>query len=738
MARETRATVFKISGMDCADEVAVLKSAVGPIAGGTDRLAFDLLNGRMVVTPMAGAVVSHDAVVAAVAQTGMRADVWRDTPGPRRQESGKRSRIVLTAVSGGLTAAGFLVHLLSGDGTGAALGGGELGGGNEVPWVARVLYGAAVVTGARFVAPRAWYALRRLRPDMNLLMTIAVAGAMLIGEWFEAATVAFLFSLSLTLEAWSVGRARRAIEALLKLAPNSARLITADGEHEIPAEQVPIGSRFVVRPGERIALDGQVTAGSSHVNQAPITGESAPVEKQPGATVFAGTINGDGAIEVVSTKSAGDTTLAHIIELVGDAQSRRSPSEQWVERFARVYTPAVMATAVVVALAPAVLAWWTWSDSLYASLALLVIGCPCALVISTPVTIVAALAASARQGVLVKGGEHMEAPAHLEVVALDKTGTLTRGQPVIVAALPLNGHSEDELVARAAALESRSDHPLARAVVECARSRGISPPPVDEFRIIQGKGATGLVAGRRYWLGSHRYLEERGQETPAVHLELERLSQAGHSVVVVGNEDHVCGMLAAADELRPEARQAIAALRDAGVSRVVMLTGDNRATAELIGRQAGVDDVRAELLPADKVAVIEELVGRWRTVAMVGDGVNDAPAMARASVGIAMGAAGTDAAIETADIALMADDLSKLPWLVAHARRAVTVIRQNIAVALGVKLLFVGLTLSGHASLWGAIAADMGVSLLVIANALRLLPGSGSGIRAGPPAGRAS
>ncbi len=724
MAPQTR--IFKISGMDCVDEVAALKSAVGPAVGGQDQLAFDVLNGRMVVTLKPGTLVADEAVVAAVAQTGMRAELWRDTPGLPRQERSKHVRILLTGISGGLAAAALLVHVSSAGSMSAALGGEGLGGVRDVPWLARLIYGAAVVTGAWFVAPRAWYALRRLRPDMNLLMTIAVAGAMLIGEWLEAATVAFLFSLSLTLEAWSVGRARRAIEALLKLAPSVARVITAEGERDVPAEQVAIGSRFVVRPGERIALDGLVRAGLSHVNQAPITGESVPVEKAPGATVFAGTINGDGAIEVESTKAATDTTLAHIIRLVGDAQARRAPSEQWVERFARIYTPAVLALAIVVALVPPALLGASWDASVYAALALLVIGCPCALVISTPVTIVAALAASARQGVLVKGGEHMEAPAHLNAVALDKTGTLTRGQPVVVDVLPLNGHSEQELLARAAALESRSDHPLARAVLECARERGVEPLRIGDFRIVPGKGAIGMVEGREYWLGSHRYLEERGQETPVVHQELERLSAAGRSVIIVGNEDHVCGMLATADDLRPEAAASVAALKRAGISWVVMLTGDNRATADIIGRRAGVDEIQAELLPADKVSAVERLVAQWKTVAMVGDGVNDAPAMARASVGIAMGAAGSDAAIETADIALMSDDLSRLPWLVAHARRTLNVIRQNITVALGVKLVFVGLTFSGHASLWGAIAADMGVSLLVIANALRLLPRSSS------------
>jgi Cd2+/Zn2+-exporting ATPase len=407
--------------------------------------------------------------------------------------------------------------------------------------------------------------------------------------------------------------------------------------------------------------------------------------------------------------------------MVGEAQSRRAPAEQWVEAFARYYTPAVMLLALTFLVVPPLAVGGSWAGWFYRALVLLVIACPCALVISTPVTIVAALAAAARNGVLIKGGAFVEAPARLKAIALDKTGTLTAGRPAVTAAVPMNGHTEAELLERAAALEAHSTHPLAHAILAHAMDLGMTGPPADEYRILLGQGATGRIAGRDFWVGSHRYLEERGQETPEVHDRLEALARSGRAVVVVGNDRHVCGFIALADQVRPEARQAVADLRAAGVGRVVMLTGDNRGTAEAIAREAGVDELYAELLPADKVAKVEELVARYGTVGMVGDGVNDAPALARATVGIAMGAAGTDAAIETADVALMSDDLSKLPWLVRHARRALAVVRQNIVFALAVKAAFVVLTFAGFASMWAAIAADTGASLLVVGNGLRLL-----------------
>jgi Cd2+/Zn2+-exporting ATPase len=501
-----------------------------------------------------------------------------------------------------------------------------------------------------------------------------------------------------------------------------ARIRNEQGtDEEVSPEQVSVGQLFYVRPGEKIPLDGKVKSGASSVNQAPITGESVPVNKEQGADVFAGTINGDGLLEVECTKPASDTTLARIIHLVEEAQSNRAPSEQWVEKFARYYTPAVMVLALLVLIAPPLLFAADWSSSLYRALVLLVIACPCALVISTPVTIVAALTAAARNGVLVKGGVFMEAPAHLKAIALDKTGTLTEGKPSVNKIVPLNDHSLEELLIRAASLESQSDHPLARAIVAAATERKLGLMPVEQFQIIQGKGAQGMLNGKLYWLGSHRYLEERQQETAEVHEQLQTMQGAGNSVVVVGNDSHVCGFITLVDKVRPAAKTTLSELHQLGIQHVVMLTGDNEGTAQAIAKEVGIDEVHAELLPEDKVRRVGFLVEKYTNVAMIGDGVNDAPALGRASVGIAMGAAGSDAAIETADIALMADNLAKLPWLIEHSRRALRIIHQNITCSLVVKAVFVVLTMAGYASLWAAIMADMGASFIVIANGLRLL-----------------
>lgn len=713
---------LRIHSMDCAEEIAVLKREIGPIVGGEERLTFDILRGRMTVEESPG--ISADHIIKVVARTGMRAEIWTEGQRGAGDEGfwRRHGRTTVTVTSGVLTLVAFLVHALTVGSVAGAVGAEGLGNGHDVPLPARMLYGLAVLAGGWFIAPKAWLAARRLRPDMNLLMTVAVIGAIGIGEWFEAAIVAFLFALALTLESWSVSRARRAVAALMDLAPPLARVKDRNGRYEeVPPEDVPVGSLLLVRPGEKIPLDGVVRQGRSAVNQAPITGESVPVEKEPGSVVFAGTINGDGAIEVESTKPADDTTLAHIIRLVSEAQSRRAPAEQWVERFARIYTPSILLLAILVLVVPPLAFGGAWTPWLYRALVLLVIGCPCALVISTPVTIVAALTAAARNGVLIKGGLFVETPGRLQAVALDKTGTLTTGRPAVTDIVALDGHTPEEVLQRAASMEAHSDHPLARAIVAHALSRNLTPVSVEDFQALQGRGATARIGGNMYWLGSHRYLEERGQETPEIHQRLEMLMQAGQTVVALGDEGHVCGFIAVADPLRPEAAQAVHDLRDAGVRHIVMLTGDNQGTAAAIARLAGVDEIRAELLPIDKVTAVEQLVATYGSVGMIGDGVNDAPAMARATLGIAMGAAGSDAAIETADIALMSDDLGKLPWLIRHSRRALTIIRQNIALSLGVKALFVFLTFLGQASLWAAIAADMGVSLLVIFNALRLL-----------------
>jgi Cd2+/Zn2+-exporting ATPase len=413
--------------------------------------------------------------------------------------------------------------------------------------------------------------------------------------------------------------------------------------------------------------------------------------------------------------------LARIIRMVEEAHARRAPSEQWVESFARIYTPAVMVLALAVFLVPPLLLGGQWADWFYRALVLLVIACPCALVISTPVSIVAALASAARAGVLIKGGAFIELPARLNAIALDKTGTITRGEPQVVRVVPLDTHTEEELLARAAALEARATHPLARAIIDHAKKLGVAPIAALDVQVLQGKGLTGTFDGKTFWLGSHRYAVERGQDTPEIAARAEGLEADGKTVIVVGNDRHVCGLIAVADTVRPQARKLVADLRAAGIGHVIMLTGDNRVTAEAIAREVGIDEVHAELLPEDKLHKIEALVEKYRQVAMVGDGINDAPALARANLGIAMGAIGSDAAIETADIALMTDDVSKLPSLVRHSKRALAIIRQNIAFSLGVKAIFVVLTFAGMASLWGAIAADVGASLLVVFNALRLL-----------------
>ncbi len=709
---------YKIDGMDCAEEVAALKAELARLPG-ISEMAFDVLNGKMTVVFVETKVTS-DQLVAAVVRTGMRAEPWRDSAQRIEERRGweRWGRTALTTASGLCLVAGLITHISS-EGWRAAIGGDE---GMTIPLAARVLYLAAVIAGAWYVAPKGWRALLRLQPDMNLLMTIAVAGALIIDEFFEAATVAFLFAVSLALESWSVGRARRAIAALMSISPNTARVVTSDGkETVVDVQNIPVGTTIVARPGEKFPLDGKIVKGETTVNQAPITGESLPVAKTAGDEVFAGTINEDGAVELITTKPAEDTTLARIIRMVGDAQSKRSPSEQWVEQFARYYTPAVMLLAFAVMMLPPLLTGGLWSRWFYEGLVLLVIACPCALVISTPVSIVAALTASARHGVLVKGGQYMEAPARLKAIAVDKTGTLTEGHPQVRVVVPLSGHTEEEVLEIAAAVEARSEHPLARAIVRAAAEKGIHPPAAEGLQAIKGKGATATIGGKLVWLGSHRLLEERGQETPQMHEQLERMEADGSSVVVLGKNEHVCGLIALADRIRPQARLAVEQMRAAGIERIIMLTGDNQGTANAIARESGVDEVRAELLPEDKVAAIADLVQRFGQVGMVGDGVNDAPAMARSTLGIAMGAVGTDAALETADIALMSDDLMNVSWLIHHSRRTLSVIRQNIFASLGVKAVFVSLTLLGHGSLWAAIAADTGMSLLVVVNALRLL-----------------
>lgn len=712
----TARLVFLMRDMDCAEEIGTLRRELGGVPG-VGELAFDLL-GRRLTVEVHPSGPSSEALLAILRRTGMTAEPWVEgSASPAQAGHGKQWRALSTALSGTCVVAG-LAWQVSVDGWGAALGTSATSAGP--PLAARAAYAVAAAAGAWFVLPKAYLALRRLRPDMNLLMCIAVAGAIGIGEWLEAAAVSFLFALSLALEAWSTGRARHAIAALMALSPTRARVLDADGSEQfVEAAGVASGALLLVKPGEKFPLDGTVTRGRTTVNQAAITGESAAVPKDEGDQVFAGTLNEDGSVQVRVDRPFADSTLAQIARLVGEAHSRRSPSEQWVERFARIYTPLVMVAAVLVALATPSFGG-AWSAGLYRGLVLLVIACPCALVISTPVSIIAGLAAAARQGVLVKGGVFLERPARIRAMAFDKTGTLTRGRPEVVEVVPGPGRDQRELLGIALSIAVQSSHPLSGAIARHATAKGLRPVPVTDFQSLPGRGARARIGGTDCWLASHRDLEERGLESPETHGVLERLAATGASVVVVGQGAEPCGYIALADRLRPEAPVALQALKDLGIRPLILLTGDNRATAAAIAVRAGIDEVRAELLPQEKVAAIEEMAARYGPTAMVGDGINDTPALARSDLGIAMGVAGSDAALETADIALMGDDLTRLPWLVRHSRRTLRIIRQNIAASLAVKGVFVVLSLTGHATLWAAIAADMGVSFAVVLNALRL------------------
>ena len=584
-----------------------------------------------------------------------------------------------------------------------------------------------MAAGGWFLLPKAGRALLRFRPDINLLVVIAAIGASVIGEWIEASAVVFLFGVAEWLEGWADRRARRAVEALLEIAPKSATVNRNGNFVEVPVEDVKVDEIVAVKSGMSIPLDGEVTRGESAVNQAPITGESVPVDKKSGDGVFAGTINGEGSLEIRVTKASGDTTLAKIIRLVKEAQEQKAPTQRFVDLFARYYTPIVTVAALLVFLVPPLLMHGDWSQWLYKACVLLIIACPCALVISTPVTIVAGLTALAKRGVLVKGGAHLESIAKLKALAVDKTGTITEGKPK-VQGVELIGKTDEKAVLRAAAaIDAHSAHPLAVAIVQHAEKLGINFPRAENYKNQSGRGAEGVVDGHPHFVGNHRFAHELGVCSDEIEQRLATIEARGHSVVVVGHRPHdgckgeVLGIIAIGDTLRANAADAIRALHEAGVESVMMLSGDNQRTVDFIAKQVGIDDPRGDLLPDDKVGAVKALREKFGVVGMVGDGVNDAPAMATATVGIAMGVAGTDAAIETADIALMQDDLAKIADTIRLGRRTLGIIRFNIAFSLSLKLIFLVLTLMGYASLWLAIMADTGATLLVVANALRLL-----------------
>jgi Cd2+/Zn2+-exporting ATPase len=609
-------------------------------------------------------------------------------------------------------------------GVGLALGWLKIG----PDWLKTIAFAVATLSGGMLVFPAAWKALLAKRLDMNVLMTVAVAGAWIIGEHGEAAAVVFLFSLSELLESWAATRARRAVQVLLELSPPTATVIGADGtEREVAAADVVIGTEIRIKSGTRVPLDGEVTSGNSSVDQAPITGESVPVDKAPGDSVFAGTVNQEGSLTVRVTKAAGDSTLARIIQLVGEAEEQKPPTQRWVDRFAAIYTPAVFIAAILVAVIPPLLMGQAWNPWVYRALVLLVIACPCALVIATPVSIVSGLTALARRGVLVKGGIYLEAVAQLRALAVDKTGTITQGKPEVTTITTVSTLTENDILSHAASINQHSDHPLALAIVAAATSRNLSIASSTHFQSITGQGAKALIAGQQYFIGNHRMAHDAGLCSPEIEKIIAKIEANGQSLTILSRaarperEGEVLGIIAIADTLRPEVTEALMLIHQAGIEKIIMLSGDNQRTVSAIAKQAGIDESIGDLMPEQKVDHLKKLVTQYTHVGMIGDGVNDAPALAIASVGFAMGAIGSDTAIETADIALMKDDLRKVAEAVFVGRRALRIIRFNITFALIIKAIFLTLAFLGITGLWLAILADTGATLIVIGNSLRLL-----------------
>jgi Cd2+/Zn2+-exporting ATPase len=557
--------------------------------------------------------------------------------------------------------------------------------------------------------------------DMNFLMTIAVIGASVLGAFEEAATVVFLFSLGNALQSYTLGKTRNSIRSLMKLSPDEALVRRGATEITLPVKDIVIGDTIIIRPGERIAMDGKVSTGYSTVNQAPITGESIPVEKQPGDEVYAGTINERGSLEVKVTKLARDNKISRIIHMIEEAQGQRALSQQFVEKFAKYYTPAVIFLAALVAAVPPLVLGQPFEKWFYEAMAMLLVACPCALIISTPVSIVSAIGNAAKNGILIKGGTYLEEVGALSVVAFDKTGTLTEGKPHVTDIVPIDGIPDKEFLSIASAIESRSEHPLAEAIVKSAKEHGAEISSISAFEAVPGKGARATIQGKNYQIGNLRLFTEQAIDVKRVKDEISRLQNEGKTVMVLGDDERILGLIAVADVLRENSEQAVNKLKKAGIKKVIMLTGDNESTAHAIATKTGVDDFRADLLPEDKVGAIKKLLVKHGKVAMVGDGVNDAPAMAASTVGIAMGAAGTDTALETADIALMADDLTKLAYAVKLSRKTLGIIKQNIALALIIKGLILLMVVPGWLTLWLAVAGDMGSSLLVTLNGMRLL-----------------
>ncbi len=691
-------TRLRIAQMDCPTEEALIRKKLGGMTS-VQGLEFNLMQRVLSVVHDNDALA---AVEAAIRDLGMNSEAMESA-----------TQTALTEPTGKpwwpLALAGV-----------AALGAEIMHWVGMPEWLSALLAFVAITLSGLGTYQKGWIALRHGNLNINALMSIAVTGAVLLRQWPEAAMVMVLFTLAELIEAKSLDQARNAIRSLVQLTPELATVQQANGDWaDMSAKAVTIGQIVRVRPGERIALDGVVMAGRSNINQAPITGESLPVEKSIGDSVFAGTINQSGSFEYRVTAEATHSTLVRIIHAVEEAQGARAPTQRFVDQFARVYTPVVFAFALAVALVPPLLLGEGWHDWVYRALVLLVIACPCALVISTPVTIVSGLAAAARHGILIKGGVYLEEGYQLAWLAFDKTGTITHGKPALTDTVLLDQPVGLDAVRVATSLAARSDHPVSHAIATAGQQNGTILLDVADFAAMPGRGVRGTVGGVHYQLGNHRLIHELGVCTPPLEVQLGELEEQGKTVILLTDSERVLVLFAVADTVKDGSRAAIRTLHELGI-KTVMLTGDNAHTARAIAAQVEIDEAWGDQLPEDKLRAIERYAQSGK-VGMVGDGINDAPALARADIGFAMGAAGTDTAIETADVALMDDDLNKIVRFVRLSRTTRTILVQNITLALGIKAVFLVFTLLGMGTMWMAVFADMGASLLVVANGLRLV-----------------
>lgn len=694
---------YRISTMDCASEESDIRRALDDIAG-IQSLRFDLTARTLNIDATDAA---RGAALAAIRKAGFDPELVKaesaTSPAPGMNAFGQAILALGLAIT-----AEVLEFLLS--------------DAPAITGLSIALAGLAIWLSGFSTYRKGFAALSHGQLNINALMGVAVTGAFLIGQWPEAAMVMALYAIAELIEARAVDRARNAIRGLLALTPSMAEVRQPDNSWiDTLAERVALGSTIRVKPGARIPLDGRVTAGSSAVNQAPVTGESIPVDKATGDLVFAGTVNETGTLEFEVTAAATNTTLARIIHAVEQAQGTRAPTQRFVDRFAGIYTPAVFAIALAVAVLGPWIFDWTWIQALYKALVLLVIACPCALVIATPVTVVSGLAAAARRGIMIKGGAYLEEARKLRAIALDKTGTVTEGKPRLVATEMLpSDHSETQVLSWAASLAGHSDHPVSKAI---ASGLALPQSALSEFTALAGRGIETSLDGEKLILGNHRLIEERGLCSPDIEARLGIHESQGRTVALLACGHRTLAIFAVADTIKESSREAVAELRRLGIVSV-MLTGDNAATAKSIAKQAGIDDARGNLLPEDKLAAIEELQRQYGATAMTGDGINDAPALARADIGVAMGAAGTDTAMEAADVVIMNDDLRRIPEIVHLSRRVHAVLWQNIGLALGIKAVFLVLAVFGNATMWMAVFADMGASLIVVLNGLRMLKSS--------------